>query len=185
MMLPLLFLIQEADHAADAGALPAPFTPTAGLFIWTFVVFVALLIMLSKFVYPALVKMTAEREAAINQQLADAKKAQEEANAVLEEQRGLLASARGDATAIVAEAREAADRERASAVERTRTEQDEVLARAKQEIGAERDRAKAELRHEAVDIAIAAASKVIAERLDSESDRKIVEDYIAGIGTKA
>ena len=52
-------------------------------------------------------------------------------------------------------------------MEKTRQEQEELLARARREIGAERDRAIEELRREAVDLSLAAASKLIGERLDS------------------
>ena len=49
---------------------------------------------------------------------------------------------------------------------------------------AERERAVADLRREAVDLAIAAAGKVVGQRLDSATDRKLVEDYLAQIGSK-
>ena len=77
------------------------------------------------------------------------------------------------------EARQLAEKERAVAMEKTKQEQEELLARARREIAAERDRAVAELRREAVDLSLAAASKLIGERLDSETDRKIVLDYLA------
>jgi len=34
-----------------------------------------------------------------------------------------------------------------------------------------------------VDLSLAAASKLLGERLDSETDRKIVQDYLAGLDT--
>lgn len=184
MTLSLLLLTQEAEHAAQ-GALPAPFSPTPGLFIWTLVVFFALLILLAKTVYPMILKATVEREAQVTRQLADAERMHAESKAALEEQRQLLAGARGEAQAIIAEARTAADRERQLGIEKTRTEQDELLARARREIAAEKDRATADVRREVVDIAIAAAAKVIGQRLDAADDRKLVEDYLAGLGTRA
>lgn len=187
MMLPLLFLLQdhaeEAEHAA--GALPAPFSPTPGLFIWTLVVFIVLLVLLKWLVYPMILKVTVEREQQITNQLAEAARMQDEAKAVLEEQRQMLAGARGEAQAILAEARVAADRERQAGVERTRAEQDELLARARREIGAEKERATAEIRREAVDIAISAAAKVIGKKLDAADDRALVESYLSEIGKKA
>ncbi len=161
--------------------LPAPFQPTFGLFMWTGIVFLLLLWVLSKFVFPSLVEMTVAREAAIKLQMDEAAKMRAESAAALEEQRQLLASARGEALAIVAEARDAAERERATGVEKTRQEQEEQLARARREIDAERERAVAEIRREAVDIAISAAGKVVGARLDAAADRKIVEEYIASI----
>ena len=66
-------------------------------------------------------------------------------------------------------------------VEQARHQQQEILERARQEIGAERDRAIAELRHEAVELAIKGASKVIEQNLDDAANRKIVEDFLADL----
>jgi F-type H+-transporting ATPase subunit b len=92
-----------------------------------------------------------------------------------------MGDAKAQAHAIVLEARQLADKERAVAMEKTKQEQDELLARARREIGAERDRAVADLRREAVDLSLAAASKLIGERLSSDTDRKIVSDYLASL----
>jgi F-type H+-transporting ATPase subunit b len=181
MTLSLLLMLQEGG----GDQLPAPFRPTPGLMIWTLVVFVILLFALWKTVFPAIVKATAEREARIKKDLEDAEKLRAETAALLEEQRQLLANARGEAVAIVNEARQAADRERGAAIEKTRAEQDEVLAHAKREIQVERERAIADIRREAVDLAIAAAGKVVGQRLDTAADRKLVEDYITTLGTGA
>jgi F-type H+-transporting ATPase subunit b len=178
MMLPLLF-------ATGEGGLPAPFSPTIGLFIWTFVVFIPFLWLLSKYVFPVIVKATADREAAITKQLADAEKTRAEAAGYLAEQRELLAAAHGEAQDIIAEARQAGDRERVAALERTRSEQDELLARAKREIQGERGRAIDDIRREAVDLAIAAAGKVVGQRLDGAADRKLIEEYLTTLGTSA
>lgn len=183
-MLPLLLLIQDAGHAAE-GALPPPFSPTPGLFLWTIVVFIALLILLSKLAFPQIVKATVEREQQIASQLAEAARMRDEAKATLEEQRQLLAGARGEAQAILADARQGAERDRMAALERTRAEQDEILARAKQELASERDRLAAELKRETVDLAIAAAGKVVGQKLDAATDRQLVEQYLAELGKRA
>lgn len=177
-ILPLLMVAEE-------GGLPSPFSPTFGLFFWTIIVFVPFLIILAWKILPMIVKATADREAAITQQLAEAERMHSEAKAALEEQRQLLAGARGEAQALMAEARGASERERASAVEKTKLEQAEMLDRARREIVAEKERAVADLRREAVDIAIAAAGKVVGQRLDAAADRKLVEDYLAQIGSKS
>jgi len=41
-----------------------------------------------------------------------------------------------------------------------------------------------ELRTEAVDLSLAAASKLVGERLDSEADRKLVTSYLGSLGEK-
>jgi len=64
------------------------------------------------------------------------------------------------------------------AVQKTREEQEQLRDRARREIAAEREKAVLELRREAVDLSLAAATKLIGQRLDSEGDRKIVLDYL-------
>lgn len=177
-MLPTLLLSTEGAE----GGLPGPFNPTPALAVWTVVVFAVLLFILAKKLFPVIVRATADREETIRLQLAEAKQMHADAKVALEEQRQLLAGSRGEATAMLAEARQAAERERTLAIEKTRAEQDEMLARARREIEAEKGRAVAELRREAVDLAIAAAGKVVGQSLDSAADRKLVEDYLATVG---
>ena len=49
------------------------------------------------------------------------------------------------------------------------------------DIGAERDKAIADLRREAVDLALAGASKVIERNLDEAGNRKLIESFLATI----
>jgi F-type H+-transporting ATPase subunit b len=167
-------LIQE--HAAEASG--GPLTVEGGLMIWTVLVFVALLLVLKRFAWPAILGAVEAREQALEAQLAQAAKDREEAAALLAEHKRLVADARHQATGIVAEARSVAEKERALAIEKTKQEQDELLARARREIAAERDRAVADLRREAVDLSLAAASKLVGARLDTETDRRIVSEYL-------
>ena len=105
-----------------------------------------------------------------------------EAATLLAEHKRLVAEARHRRHGIVAEARGVAEKERALAMEKTKQEQEELLARARREIAAERDRAVADLRREAVDLSLAAASKLVGKRLDTETDRRIVSEYLADAG---
>src|SRR5918999_594695 len=178
IMVGLLTLVQEAEaHGGPA----SPFEVNFGLFFWTWVVFFALLYVLKKFAWPPLVKATEEREKRLQALLDQAERARVEAEATLAEHRKLLAEGRSTAHTLLVEARSTAEKERALAMERTRPEQEELLARAPREITDERERAIAELRREAVDLSLAAASKLIGERLTTETDRKLVEQYLAGL----
>jgi F-type H+-transporting ATPase subunit b len=173
----LLMLAQEGEHGA-AGA-PSPFAVNFGLFFWTWLVFLALLYLLKRFAFPAILKATEDRERAIAKQLDEAGNANAEAKKLLEENRRLLADARNQAQAMMAETRAAAEKERTTAIDRTRQEQDDLLARARREIAAEREKAVAELRREAVDLSLAAATKLIGQRMDSAQDRALVEGYLS------
>lgn len=169
-------------RAADTGAPASPFEVNGGLILWTLLVFGALFYLLKKFAWPHIVGAVEAREKRLEEQLANAERLQAEAQKLVEQNQKALAEARGQAQALLNEARGQAEKERAVALEKTKAEQDEMLARARREIGTERDRAIADLRKEAVDLSLAAASKLVGERLDSEADRKIVSSYLATLG---
>jgi F-type H+-transporting ATPase subunit b len=152
-----------------------------GLFFWTWITFGLLFLLLWKFVLPQMLQATEAREQKIKQQLAEAERLNAEAKASVAEQNKLLTEARNQASTILAEVKAAAERERAAGTEKARAEAEEMLARARREIGAEKDRASAELRREAVDIALAAAGKLIGQRFEAAQDKKIVTDYLASL----
>jgi F-type H+-transporting ATPase subunit b len=179
-MLSALLLVQE--HAAEAGP-ASPFEVNFGLFFWTWVVFIILMVVLYKFAWPGILKATEEREAKITAQLAEAEKLNVDAKAALAEGQKMQQDARTQAQALLAEAKAAVEKERAGAVDKIRHEQEAVVERARRDIAAERDKAISELRREAVDLALGAAAKVIGQRLDSEADKKIVLDYLAKVET--
>jgi F-type H+-transporting ATPase subunit b len=176
-MLTLAAIQQE--HAARG-----PLDVEPGLMIWTVVVFVALLLILRKFAWPALLGAVEARERALEEQLAEAERNRAEAARLLAQHEKLIAEGRASAHALLAEARAAAEKERALAMEKTRQEQEDLLERARRDIAAERDRAVAELRREAVDLSLAAATKLLGERLNTDNDRRIVQEYLSSLEAK-
>jgi len=179
MLLNLLLLVtEEGAHAGPS----SPFEVNFGLFFWTWLVFIGLLILLKKYAYPAILKATEDRERTIARHLGEAEKANTEAKSLLDENRRLIGEARAQAQAMFAEAKHASEAERTAAVEKTRHEQEELLARARREIAAEKEKAVTQLRREAVDLSLAAATKLIGQKLDGAGDRALVEQYLASLG---
>ncbi len=171
-MLTLLLLADEA------GAPASPFEVNFGIFFWTWVVFITLFLVLKRYAWPAIVRATEERERSIQAHLAKAEEANAKAERLADENQQLLAEARGAAQQLIGDAKQAGDKERVLAVERTKKEQDALLERARRDIAAERDKAIVQLRSEAVDLSLAAASKLIEERLSDDADRQLVEGYL-------
>lgn len=168
----LVTMLQEGEGPSS------PFEVNFGLFFWTWVVFIALFFVLRRFAWPVILKATLERERRIRHQLAEAEKMNAEAKALLEEHGRMMANARDQTHALLAEARALAEREREALLAKARQEQEQILERAKREIGVERDRAMAQLRREAVDLSLAAAAKLLETRLDSEADRRLVTEFL-------
>ena len=164
MILPaLLNAVQEGG--GEGGF--TPFSINPGLMLWTLIVFLVLLALLWKFGWPAILRSVEERERRIQHQLDEAEKA------------------RAEAQEILARAKAVATKEREALLARTREEQEQLLDRARREIEAEKEKAILALRKEAVDLAIAAASKLIEQQLDDDANRRLVLEYLASLEPKA
>lgn len=187
MALLALALLQEhsAPQGGEAAHVATPFDINTGLIFWTLIVFGILLVLLWRFAWPTIVKTVEEREKRIAKQLADAEQANAQAQKLLEEHKAAIAKARGEAQDIIAKANTVAQKERDILLAKAHEEQEQILERARREIGAERDKAIMALRREAVELSIAAASKLVEANLDTEANRKLVTEYLAGLEGKA
>lgn len=172
----LLLLLQEP--AGEAAHEFTPFSINTGMMFWTLVIFGLLVAVLWRFGWPTLLRMVEEREARIAKQLASAEQANAEAARLLEEHRQALAQARAEAQDILAGAKAVSQKEREQLLAKTREEQEQLLERARRDIEGEKEKAILALRREAVDLSIAAASKLVESNLDSDANRRLVLDYL-------
>jgi F-type H+-transporting ATPase subunit b len=180
-----------AVNAAVASAQDAPngggnlMSLQLNLMFWTLIIFVLLYFILSKFAFGPITAAVESREKALEDAIAAAKRDREAAAELLAEHQARIDSARGEAQTLIAEGRATAEKMRADLLEQTRREQQDMLERARREIETEKARAIGELRREAVDLALAGASKVIEQNLESAKNRQLVESYLASIGSVA
>jgi F-type H+-transporting ATPase subunit b len=173
-------LLAQEGHAAEGGA-SNMLDPKVGLMFWTLLIFVFLLVVLSKFAYKPLLAAVEAREAALEKAIGDAKADRAEAAKLLAEQQKQLAETRADVQKVMADGRAATEALRAEMLEKVKAEGADMLDRTRREMQAEKEKAVAELRREAVDLAISGASKVIGRNLDSATDRSLVESFLAGL----
>jgi F-type H+-transporting ATPase subunit b len=174
----LVLVTPDVVAAQEEGSKVDLLTPHGGLMLWTLLIFIGLFIILSRYAFGPITKAVEQREQALQDAIDQARKDREEAARILAEHRAQLEGARGEAQRIIAEGRAVGEKLRTDMLEETRAEQQELLERARREIAGERDRAIAQIREEAVDLAIAAAGKVIEKNLDDAANRKLVEGYI-------
>ena len=170
-----------AEGEAPKGGL---LSPVGGLMFWTLLVFAVLFFVLSKFAFKPILAAVEGREQALREAMEEAKADRDAAATLLAEQKKQLDAARVDAQKIIVDGRATAEKMRADLLEQTRAQQGEMLERAKRDIEAEKMGAITALRREAVDLAIAGASKVIEKNLDDASNRALVEKYLSSIETK-
>ena len=180
----LVALVAPALAAQEVEAKPSLLSPNTGVMAWTLVIFVVLFLLLSKFAFGPIIAAVEAREKALEAAIAMAKSDRDAAALLLEEHRKAIEAARGEAQKFIAEGRATAESMKAEMIEETRKQQQEMLERARRDIEAEKVKAIDELRREAIDLALAGASKVIEKNLDDAQNRKLVESYLATIGTK-
>jgi F-type H+-transporting ATPase subunit b len=149
-----------------------------GLSVWTTLVFLILLGILWKFAWGPILEMVQAREDGIQGTLDQAANEREEAAKLLAEHRQQMADARRQAQQVIAEGKEAGERVRRDIEEKARAEGDAMIERARESIEREKDAALGELRKESVDLALAAAGKLVQESLDEKKDRELVMGFI-------
>jgi F-type H+-transporting ATPase subunit b len=174
---PVALLAQEGEGTRTF------MKPDTGLMVWTLVIFVVLLFVLTRFAFGPLTKAVQARERSLQEAIDGAKRDREEAAKLLADHQAKIEASRGEAQKLIADGRAVAEKMRADMLEQTRKEQQDVLERARREIDNEKTKAIAEMRREAVDLALAGASKVIEQNLESAKNRQLVESYLSSLGT--
>ncbi|MFT6942090.1 MAG: F-type H+-transporting ATPase subunit b [Nitriliruptoraceae bacterium] len=171
------FLILAAEvEPASATQLILP--ATAEL-VYGAIAFIVVLVLMTKFAFPALNKTLDERREAIQGQMeaAEATKAAAAAEAATFHEK--LAAASGDADRLVEEAKQTAEQLRRDIVAKAEAEAAAVKARAQADVASERDRLLGELRGEVGQLSVALASKIVEKELDAAAHQGLVDEYIA------
>ena len=165
--------------ASEAGEEPNPLVPHLSELVVGLVAFTLLFLFLRAKVWPVFEKAFAERTAAIEGGLAEAKREREEASALLAQYREQLAEARNEAGRIRTEAQA----QRAQIVEEARAEARTEAARiteaATAQIASERQQVITELRSEVGGLAVQLAGRIVGESLEDEArQRRTVERFL-------
>jgi F-type H+-transporting ATPase subunit b len=154
------------------------FKASPGLFVWSLITFVVLMIALWKFAYTPLINMAKARQDSINEAIKDAEKLRNDAEDLLENYKQQLAEAREEAAAILERARKAGDNTKAEALEQARAEAEATLAKARQQIERDTNQALQKIREEAADLTVAATAKVARNSLSGEDQLRLIQEAI-------
>jgi F-type H+-transporting ATPase subunit b len=158
------------------------FRPEPGLIIWTLISFFILLILLKKVAFPPILKGMKKREETIKQQLEEAQKTKKEAQNILEDYRRQLAEARSEAQKIINEGKSLGENMRKEIVQKAQAESNQIVKRAQEEIELQKQKAILELQEKIADLSIMAATKIINKSLNTEDNRRLVEEYVSKVG---
>ena len=149
-----------------------------GLFIWTILTFLVLLTLLAKFAWKPLLQALAVREETIRRSLADAEKARQELERLNQESESIIRQARVEAESIISSTRADAERLRGELREKARGEAEGLIKNAERQIQLETARAIEQIRHEAADLSVAIASKLIQKNITREDNERLIDDAL-------
>jgi F-type H+-transporting ATPase subunit b len=149
-----------------------------GLFIWTIVTFLVLLALLAKYAWRPLLEALEARQNSIRKSLDDAQTAKQELERLNAESSQIIARARVEADAIITQSRSDGDRLRDEIRQKARAEADNIVKSAERQIQLETTRALEQIRHEAVDLSVMIASKIIQRNLSKEDNQRLIDEAL-------
>jgi F-type H+-transporting ATPase subunit b len=175
MALALAAFAETSARAAE-GATGGPFEGNIGVALWTLVIFALVIFVLGKYAWGPILGGLQAREKFIREALEKAKADRVASEARLKEYTDKLLAARGEATAIVDEARRDADVVKRRIEDEARHEANLMLERARREIGIAKETAVKELFVLAARLTTQAASKVLRREIQPSDHERLIRD---------
>ena len=158
--------------------------PDPGLFIWTIVIFLVLLTLLAKFAWRPLLQALESRQESIRKSLDDAQQAKQELERLQHESAQIIRTARIEADSIVSRSRSDADRLREEMKQKAKADADAIVRNSQRQIQLETERALQQIRHEAVDLSVMIASKLLQRNLSKEDNERLIEEALRQVETR-
>jgi F-type H+-transporting ATPase subunit b len=152
--------------------------PDPGLFIWTILTFLVLVALLARFAWGPLLKALDGRQAMIAKSLDDAQRAKQELERLQKESTQIVMSARVEAEAIVSRSRSDAEQLREEIKQKSRAEAAAIVKNAEKQIQLETARALQQIRHEAVELSVTIASKILQRNVSKEDNEGLIEETL-------
>jgi F-type H+-transporting ATPase subunit b len=153
--------------------------PGIGLMVWTLLVFVVTMVLLSRLAFPRISQALERRQRTIEESIDSAERTRGEAEKLLAEYRERLKEARAQSDEIVQRARQTAEAHEHEAKERAREIGAEAAKRAERDIEAATQRALGDIRREVADLTIMATEKVTRKTLDDSDQKRLVEEALS------
>jgi F-type H+-transporting ATPase subunit b len=170
--------------AAAAGDKTNNFLIPNGTFFFELLLFLVVLWVLAKKIVPPINNAIEKRQATIRQQFEEAEQTKARLEATEKEYKEALAETRRESTRL----REEAQAERAQIIEEARSEAtrraEEILEANRDRLATERHQILLSLRNEIGELAVTLSEKIVHDSLrDDERQRKLVDDFISGVGS--
>jgi F-type H+-transporting ATPase subunit b len=152
--------------------------PSEGLLFWTTIVFVILLVLLRKFAWKPILGAVQTREGNIQKALDSALAAEERMTALTAQNEDLLKQAREERNVILREAKVAGESMVAEAKEAAQKDADRILVSANEQIANERMKAVVELKNQVGKLSLEIAEKILKSELDDKAKQESLVNHL-------
>ena len=153
-----------------------------GVLFWSVITFLLLLVVLKKVAWGPILSALEDREKEIKSALNAAEEARVEAEKVSSDYEQSMKDAQIKAQKIISDSKAAAEKVKVDIEKSAEEKAESILENAKEQINAEKENAIEDIRDIAIDLSIDIASKVIEKNIDSEENRRLVEEAMNNIG---
>jgi len=154
-----------------------------GISIWNFAaqvfVFLVVILVLWKWALPTVNKFLDERSGQIQRGLENAETAKRQLAEAEKRVADMLEQARQDGQQALSRATQAAEHLRTEIEQEARQRADEIMTQAQKNIEQQIAQAKSELSRQVSDLAIMAAERVIGHSMNTEDNRKLVQEFVS------
>lgn len=147
-------------------------------FLIQLIAFILLLLIVFFLGYKPIHKMMQKREKAVNDMIEDTKKNQAIADKAAKASDQAILEGKEEADRILAQARQQAQFEREKMLADTQKEIEARKKKADEEILAAQEASKEEVRRQIVDVAMLASETLLSREVDSDDNRRLVEDFV-------
>ena len=152
---------------------------TPGLMIWTIISFLITLFVLKRYAFGPIQRMIDQRRERIEQAIAEADNAREEARRLLDEHRKLIGQAKSESEEILSEARRVADAQRDRVRQETEEDRQRRLEETRRQIDQATVQALGEIRDEVGRLSLLAAEKVTRKSLNEADQKRLIDEALA------
>jgi F-type H+-transporting ATPase subunit b len=175
---------EAAEHGEEGGG-SFLVSPGLGLMIWTLVLFLITMWVLSKVAFPKIQEALDKRAKMVSESIDAAERQRRESDELLAEYRARLAEAREQADDIMARARKSAETAEAEAAAAGKEKREELVSAAKRDIEAETRRSLDQIRAEVADLTVLATERVTRKSLSPDDQKRLVEEALSEVDFSA
>jgi F-type H+-transporting ATPase subunit b len=170
-----------AEHATEDTGVIGLFGLNWKLFLAQLVNFAIILFILWKFVFNPVIKGMQDRTKKIEDSLNDSDRIEKEKAEFETWKQREMNKARGEAGAIISEAKNTAEATRQKILDQSKQEQTELIEKTKQQLESEKQKVINEAKSEIANLVVMSTEKLLKAKLDSKADAKLIAESLKGI----